>query len=109
MMRYNVSMLQKVNNSKIVYYLIGDIKGKSIVEYLNPIVPLRYNKIYDLKWSYHFCPYNDKIKIYISNEYPYSETTDDNGIINTVNECPNCKKYVGFNDGYNFCIGSIDC
>jgi hypothetical protein len=104
-----VSMLQKENNSIIKYFSIGNNEIHSIVEYLNPIIPIKYNKIYGLKWHYHFCPYNKNIKIFISDEYPYSGTTDNNGKINTDNGCPNCTKYVGFNDEYNFCIGSIDC
>lgn len=104
-----VSVLQKVNSSKIIYNPIGDEDIKTTIEYLNPVISLKYNKIYGLKWSYHFCPYNDKIKIYISNAYPYAGTTDDKGRINTDNECPHCEKFAGFNDEYNFCIGSIDC
>ena len=104
-----VSMLQKKNTSKITYTSIGDGDIKTIIEYLNPIISLKYNKIYGFKWIYHFCPYNDKIKIYISEDCPYIYTTDDKGRSNHYNECPSCNKFAGFNDEYNFCIGKINC
>jgi len=103
-----VSVLQKVNSSKIIYNPIGDEDIKTTIEYLNPVISLKYNKIYGLKWSYHFCPYNDKIKIYISNDYSYAGTTDDKGRINTDNKCSHCEKFAGLNDEYNFCISRIN-